>query len=505
MANPRRQSASTLVLSLILLGGGFFQARAATRVAEYSGIVQVRAAAYQSWEIVKAAPMDLAAGDSVRTGSKAHASVLFDDGSRIELGENGSFTLEASDDKRSGVHLNIGALRAFIAKLGARRFQVRTPTSVCSVRGTEFQVAVAPGGHTTVDLFKGLLAVEDHHGQQVLLHPNERVEVDHRGMGPMQVIPTHGMLQRAQFHALMQHEMTLDLSKNQVLAAAAQEKKLAEYQQGKTLIDVSGNRVRLDEYIVRPAANQFKLVVLNDRKDTFNYFYYLGTFNQALPRDLSAALRQLPGSADKAPDFFLTGFETGRSNTIDSMVEVAKGGHPVDVNHNNSTTDNVSSMFNRDTNTFDDVSGKSVFQTIFDNYGFYINGKLKYGWTGNNAQSYNDVTASATTDPITGAALASALPTRSVSVTFPDPGKIHQVIYESYSDGTATQWDNYIIDDQGRMATNADFAGVTPGISFQQKLLQFNYEQTVSASEFSGRKIDLVVEPKIFVQSGLIQ
>ena len=119
-------------------------------------------------------------------------------------------------------------------------------------------------------------------------------------------------LTREQFQTVMRREMSLDMSKEEVLAAAAREIKLAEFQQGKVLMDVFGQRVRLEEYIIRPRADQFKLVVLNERQSRFDYFYYLGTFNTALPTDMSVALRQLSGSVGTAPTFWLTGFETGR-------------------------------------------------------------------------------------------------------------------------------------------------------------------------------------------------
>jgi len=37
-----------------------------------------------------------------------------------------------------------------------------------------------------------------------------------------------------------------------------------------------------------------------------------------------------------------------------------------------------------------------------------------------------------------------------------------------------------------------------------RRLLDFNFEQVITASEFGGRKIDLVVEPRILIQSGLM-
>ena len=479
---------------------------AGARLTKASGIVQYRAANSTAWAVIKALPHEIAAQDSVRTGAKAGATLVFDDASRVDLGANASFTLEEASPGRCLLNLSIGRLRAYVQKAASRNFSVRTPTAVCSVRGTEFQVDVARGGRTTVDLYSGMLGVADNKGQEILLRPNERIQVDLGGLDTKAAsIPGQSQMQSAQFHALMRREMSLDMSKEEVQAAAAREIKLAEYQQGKTLLDAFGQRVRLEEYIIRPQSDQFKLVVLNERADRFDYFYYLGTFNVALPTDLSVALKQLAGTVGTAPDYYLTGLETGRSNTKDSLVEIASGGHPVDVNNNVEASDDVRLIFDSAKDSYVDVAGQSVYQTIFDRYGFYINGGLKYGWTGGNLQSYSQATAASTNDPITGAALAAALAVRSVSVTFPDADQIHQVIYESYSDGTFTQWDNYIISEEGRIATLSDFQASQSGASYKERLLDFNYEQVITASEFGGRKIDLVVEPKILIQAGLIR
>ncbi|MBI4679189.1 MAG: FecR domain-containing protein [Elusimicrobia bacterium] len=480
------------------------QVGAAARLADYSGVVQVKTPYALEWTQVDKVPVDLGPGDAVRTGSAGKATVVFEDGSRIELSASASFTLEDSSPRGTGVKLFMGALRAKVERLLTRRFTVRTPTAVCSVRGTEFQVEVQEGGRTSVDLYKGLLAVEDSRGQQILLKQGQRLEVDLRGIGRPTEIPSQTQVRSGQFHSVMRREMSLDMSKEEVQAAAAREIKLAEYQQGKALTDVFGNRVRVEGYVMRPQSDQFKFVVLNERADRFDYFYYLGTFNKDLPRDLSVALRQLGGGADTAPDYFLKSFETGRSNTRDSMVEIGQGGHLVDVNHNLVNGDNVSQLYNPATGGFDSVDGRDVYQTIFDKYGFYINGKLKYGWTGNNLDNYEAATKATVNDPITGAVVP-ALPTRSVSAVWPDASSLHQEIYESYDDGTFTKWDNYIIDDQGKIAGVSDFQNIRSGADYKERLLKFNYEVVITASEFDGRKIDLVVEPKILIQSGLIR
>jgi hypothetical protein len=476
-----------------------------------AGVVQVKRAGAGDWDMVKSIPLDLVPADSVRTGTRAQATLSFADGSRIELGPNSSFMLEDASDGKSSIKLGFGWLKAFVTKVNKRRFQVKTPTAVCSVRGTEFRVEVDRGGRTTVDLYRGLLGVEDNRGNQVLLHPNERLQVDLRGVGSPATVPSQSQIQQSNFQTVMRKEMVLDMSKQQVLDAAAREIKLAEFQQGKALIDVFGNRVRVEQYIVRPAANQFKLVVLNDRLNSFNYFYYLGTFNTTLPTDLRVALSQVSGTVGSAPTFWLTSFETGRSNTIDSLIEVGTGGHPVDVNNNLDGADNVTFFFDSSKNQFINVAGQSVFKTHFDNYGLYVNGGLKYGWTGNNIQTYSfgvgGPTLALNNDPITGALLAQPLAGRVgvPNVATPNKNELHEIVYDSYADGTFIQYDNYIIDDEGKIATPGDFAGVSAGSDFTNRLMQFNFQQVITASEFKGRTIDIVVAPRILIESKLIQ
>ncbi|MFH1726005.1 MAG: FecR family protein [Elusimicrobiota bacterium] len=486
---------------------------AAASVTEAKGIVQVAASSAREWRSVESLPHRLSDGDRVRTGTRAGAVVGFDDGSRVELGPHSSFAIEDSSPGRKLMRVDIGELTAFVRRSAGRKFQVRTPTAVASVRETEFRVSVLSGGRTTVELYKGLLGVEDNRGHQLLLRPNESLRIDQRGMSVPQRIPTKAQVRKESVHARIKREVGRDMGKEEVLAAAAREIKLSEYQLGKALVDVHGDRVRVEGYVLRPRADQFKLVVLNRRSERFDYFYYLGTFNKALPTDLGVAVRRLGGAVDAAAEFFLTGFETGRSNLTDTIHEIAQGGHVVDVNGNGVGSDDVSLFFDAGQDRFVDVSGRGVYETLFDRYGFYLNGRLKFGWSGTAVQARSEATEASVTDPITGAALTSAnasldgsglLALRSKNVTYPDASRMHRRVHESYSDGSFVAWDNFSIDGEGRTAGLADFGGARSGSGYLEGLLGFNYEQVITASEFGGRKIDLVVGPKILIQSGLI-
>ena len=81
---------------------------------------------------------------------------------------------------------------------------------------------------------------------------------------------------------------------------------------------------------------------------------------------------------------------------------------------------------------------------------------------------------------------------------------LHNRITIFFADGTVETVDSYILSDEGKVAPSDAFAGLTTGVAFKNELLKWNYEHVIEATEFQGRKIDLVVEPKILIKSGLI-
>ncbi|MEK9149810.1 MAG: hypothetical protein AAB267_07175 [Candidatus Desantisbacteria bacterium] len=67
----------------------------------------------------------------------------------------------------------------------------------------------------------------------------------------------------------------------------ATEGKEADYELGKTVIDVRGRRVRIEEYVTRPDPNTFKYILLNTRENRKDYHTERYTFNEALPSNLT--------------------------------------------------------------------------------------------------------------------------------------------------------------------------------------------------------------------------
>jgi len=495
-----------IVLAALLAASAAVQA--ASTLSSLSGTAFVLKAGAPVWEPAFKG-QSLAPQDQVRTGSRSRATVSFEDGSRIELGPNGSFTLQEAKKDSSALKLSLGSLRAWVSKALSKHFEVRTPTAVCAVRGTEFAVEVGAQGNTRVEMFAGLLSVADRAGNEILLKENQRIEVTDRGLGPVSGAGTSrdaGASDKSR--EAMKREVGLEMSKEEVQAAAALEAKNAVYQQGKAIIDVNGNRVRIEEYIIRPQPDQFKLVVLNERTNRFDYFYYKGIFNKVLPDDLSTALRQLPGCINSPCNYFLTGYETARSNTQDNMLEITSGGHQVDVNNNGYAADAVTAAFDPATDQFVTLAANQPFyKTLFDNYRLTFNGVEHSKWAPFGASNITKTQANV------AGGVAYTYTTQLVypptcgppNCTYDEAGIMHSVVYAENGDGSIWErYDNYIISDEGKIANTVDFAGFSSGTSYKQTLLKWNYQTIVTASEFNGRKIDLAVEPKIFIQSGLI-
>ncbi len=491
--------------------------RCAAVLQSYFGSVSVLKSGTKDWAKINTSPVALFDGDEVKTGFLSRATIIFADKSRVNLSGRSLFALDQTKPNLSLMTLSAGVLHAAVSHIRMRSFEVKTPTSVCAVRGTRFKIKVLKDGTTLVDLYRGLLAVTDHKGQQLLLHPHQSTRVGLKGLrlGALRSRSAAARLAlRAKFRQDMRREMALDISRRQIQAMAIKELRLADYQQGKTLIDVSGHVVRTEQYILRPTPDQVKMVVLNERQNnSLNYFYYLGTFNTNLPSDFSAALRELPGTPDAPPSYYLTGYHSVWSNGTDSVQEITSGGHTVNLNSNPSgdTSEKVSSYFNPATNSYEALkSGEAFYGTLFDNEGLYVDGALKSGWSGSGIQTYHSgygsysPTQATTTDPILGTTLSQSLPTVTTFTTFPNPNLVNQEVYNSYGDGTFLEFNNYIINNEGAIASNSAF-GSTSGTAFEQNLLNYNFEQVITASEFHGRSIDLVVAPKIFVQAGLVQ
>ncbi len=510
-----------------------------TRLDSYQRNVEVQPAG-GGWKHAER-KMPLIVDDKIRTGSSSVARIKLADGTKVLLLQNSQAEMSTLTSLEKTIKLLKGHLHAIVAKIkGGNNFKITTPVGVASVRGTDFEVNVNDEGtEMEVKVFEGSVAVAKlgDLANEVVLAPGDRVKFGIEGALEPDAIKAGSVpLPRNEIRT----EVQLASAKDAILSAAAEESRNADYQVGKSLIDVFGKRVRTEEYITRPAADTFKLVVLNERATRFDYFTYQGTFNKALPEDLSVALRQTGGQLTTAPDYHLTSYETLMSNTVDKITEVATGGHLVEINFDGTTYtlsdpldptnsrtisaatlladgsykiyDPVHDNFNLVTAAQKDDAlkisvldganyrnlgaGDIYYRTRFNDYTSAINTVVKTAYAKNSGVANTlaiDFDASFSNAPI--------------QTVFEQPSgatNLHNRLSLYYGDGSKTTYDTYIFDDEGNVAPTSTFDGISTSAEYKNQLDRFNYEQCVSSDEMNGRKIDLVVDPRIGTISGLI-
>lgn len=87
----------------------------------------------------------------------------------------------AADDPEQLLNRDFGAIRAWV-KSKSKKFEVRTPSAVTSVRGTTFGISVDNNGATVIELEEGTLAVSNpKKGGETLLRGGEKATVNAEG------------------------------------------------------------------------------------------------------------------------------------------------------------------------------------------------------------------------------------------------------------------------------------------------------------------------------------
>jgi hypothetical protein len=144
------------------------------RLTTSSGTVEVRSSGSEAFE--SAEPVrDLHEGDTLRTGKQSYAEIALDGDGVMELQPGTTLAIANLRRKTSIWKLSVGALVSKLRKLvEGEKLQVKTPTAVAAVRGTEFAVT-AKAGVSRVGVFdEGLVAVTDARGgHEVDLEPNQ--------------------------------------------------------------------------------------------------------------------------------------------------------------------------------------------------------------------------------------------------------------------------------------------------------------------------------------------
>ncbi|MCM2266859.1 MAG: FecR family protein [Elusimicrobiales bacterium] len=477
-----------LVSALLLLT--LMPARAAY-IDSWRGEVDHKKNGEQDWSrLYSDDKVRLASGDELRTGRASTVEILMDDGSRVKLAPITSFRLTAEGKEAVTLGLYFGRVRSWVKKF-SKKFEVRTPSAVCAVRGTDFMVASDAEGNSRVEVYDGSVLTGDAKGNSNLVREGQYAEIPAGGRmrQPSDNPNQPGDMNSAVGDPVQQarNEIYNEISKEDVISRAQEELQSAEFQSRKVAIDAFGNRVRMEEYVIRPAANQFKYVVLNTRQSRFDFGKMLFTFDSALPSDLSLATRNMTSAVGaSAPQWQLTAMNSVMSNTLDKVTEDASGGKMVP----------------------DNAGSPSEWTHFFTDYAVYAAGPdqaAENGGLGRRLWGYTDANADNTVQIGELTYLGGAAPAG--LVTYPGGEDVfHTVTRNTYSDADNTwiQASDYVLFDSGDILNAGDFSSRL-GVTMDTATDRLNFERVYTSSLFGGRKIDLEFSAKLLKDAGLLR
>jgi len=460
----------------------------AAYVDQWRGEVSIKKNGDTEWAALKGSgKVKLVSGDELRTSRASTAEIFMDDGTRVKLAPVSAFKVASETGDEVSLGLYFGRVRSWVKKF-SKKFEVRTPSAVCAVRGTDFMVQADADGGTRVEVYEGSVLTGDAKGNTGLLRQGQFVEIPRGGTfkepseNPNDPSNMDSTLGNARLEA--RREIYNEISKADVLARAQEEIQSAEFQNRKVAIDAFGYRVRMEEYTIRPAANQFKYVVLNTRDDSFNFGKILFTFNNTLPSDLSLATRNMLSATGAArPAWELTEINSIMSNTLDKVTEDSYGGKMI----------------------ADNPSAPTLWTHFFANRDFYVQGgdqAVENGGMGKMLWSYSDANSDNVEQAGEYAYLGGSF---TVIDSQPDGTDVfHSVKRNTFADGTWIQAEDFVLFDDGKILAAGDFAGSLTS-DMDTVTDKLNFQRVYTSSLFSGRKIDLEYSAKLLKDAGLLR
>ena len=134
------------------------------------GMVEIMSVGKKDFSNLKPGTI-LSDGDKIRTGSKGFAAIIFiDDKSTLKLKENSEAVITGQRSAASiskKINMDVGTVRATITKQNTD-FVIQTPTSVASVKGTDFWLVTDPENGDQIIGIEGIVGLTNiETGQEV--------------------------------------------------------------------------------------------------------------------------------------------------------------------------------------------------------------------------------------------------------------------------------------------------------------------------------------------------
>ena len=202
---------------------------AAAVVISTQGIVEILPKGATNWVPAKVGQA-VDTGSQLRTGAKSRAMIRLSNLSVLRVGERMTYLIESPHAEGGKPVLNLRTGSAyFFGRQKPEDIQLRTPSVTGAIRGTEFEVTVAPDGRTTVTMIDGEVELANAQGTARLSGGEQGVVEAGRAPLKTAVLNAVNIIQWALYYPgiLDFAELELNPAERGVLAES-----LAAYQRG---------------------------------------------------------------------------------------------------------------------------------------------------------------------------------------------------------------------------------------------------------------------------------
>lgn len=158
-------------MSVMMAAAAFFVLSLAASAGELSAIavytrgkVEIKRAGDSEFRRLKVNDM-VYTGDTIKTAKRARASLVMKGGAEVRLNQNSEFEIESTGKVREVLKLSFGQLWSRMLHKMAK-INVRTPSAVCAVRGTEADIEQR--SLLTVKVYEGHVDVQNAAGMTAL-------------------------------------------------------------------------------------------------------------------------------------------------------------------------------------------------------------------------------------------------------------------------------------------------------------------------------------------------
>lgn len=142
------------------------------RITSFQGRFQVKQKDSRIWTDATSG-MNVFYGDAIRTGASSEGLITLVDDSFIKVHANSQIvmnTIISPLEKKNSILMFFGRVWSKINKKAMRRklFEIQTPTAVCGVRGTDFEIGAYEDGTTLVRVNTGEVSIDNETHQKTV-------------------------------------------------------------------------------------------------------------------------------------------------------------------------------------------------------------------------------------------------------------------------------------------------------------------------------------------------